>query len=85
MTKAKRVTDKWAPLTLVKAGKGLIDACPFWDEDGRAYVAHGYAGSRAGMKSILGMFEMTPDGTKALTESRLVFDGHPVHTLLGRC
>ena len=80
MTKAKRVTDKWAPLTLVKAGKGLIDACPFWDEDGRAYVAHGYAGSRAGMKSILGMFEMTPDGTKALTESRLVFDGHPVHT-----
>lgn len=80
MTKAKRVTDRWAPLTMVKAGKGLIDACPFWDEDGRAYVAHGYAGSRAGMKSILGMFEMTPDGTKALTESRLVFDGHPKHT-----
>ncbi len=80
MTKAPKVTDKWSPLILVKAGKGLIDACPFWDEDGRAYVAHGYAGSRAGMKSVLGMFEMTPDGTKAITESRLVFDGHPVHT-----
>lgn len=80
MTKAKKVTDKWSPLTLVKEGKGLIDACPFWDEDGRAYVAHGYAGSRAGMKSILGVFEMTPDGKTAITESRLVFDGHPNHT-----
>lgn len=80
MTKAKRVTDNWSPLILVKEGKGLIDACPLWDEDGRAYIAHGYAGSRAGMKSVLGVFEMTPDGKKAITESRLVFDGHPKHT-----
>ncbi|MEA4851114.1 MAG: glycoside hydrolase 43 family protein, partial [Paludibacter sp.] len=79
MTKAKKVTDHWSPLTLVKAGKGLIDACPFWDENGRAYVAHGYAGSRAGMKSVLAVFEMTPDGKTAITESRLVFDGHPHH------
>lgn len=79
MTKAKKVTDHWSPPTLVKAGKGLIDACPFWDENGRAYVAHGYAGSRAGMKSVLAVFEMTPDGKTAITESRLVFDGHPNH------
>jgi beta-xylosidase len=79
MTKAQRVTDRWSPLTLVKEGKGLIDACPIWDEDGRAYIAHGYAGSRAGMKSVLGVFEVTPDGKTALTESRLVFDGHPNH------
>jgi hypothetical protein len=79
MTKAKKVTDHWSPPTLIKAGKGLIDACPFWDENGRAYVAHGYAGSRAGMKSVLAVFEMTPDGKTAITESRLVFDGHPHH------
>ena len=77
MTKATDPTGVWSPLTLVKAGKGLIDSCPFWDEDGKAYVVHGFAGSRAGMKSVLGIFEMSPDGTKALTESRLVFDGHP--------
>ena len=77
MTKAKKVTDKWSPLSIIKVGKGLIDACPFWDEDGRAYVAHGYAGSRAGMKSMIGVFEMTPDGKTAITDSRLVFDGHP--------
>jgi beta-xylosidase len=79
MTKAQQVTERWSPLTLVKEGKGLIDACPFWDEDGRAYIAHGYAGSRAGMKSVLGVFEVTPDGKTGLTESCLVFDGHPNH------
>ena len=77
MTKTTDPAGVWSPLTLVKEGKGLIDSCPFWDEDGKAYVVHGFAGSRAGMKSVLGIFEMTADGTKALTESRLVFDGHP--------
>jgi len=77
MTKATNPAAPWSPLTLVKAGKGLIDACPLWDDDGRAYVVHAFAGSRAGMKSVLAVFEMTPDGTKAITEDRLVFDGHP--------
>jgi beta-xylosidase len=77
MTKAFDPAGAWAPLTLIKAGKGLIDPCPLWDEDGKAYIVHGFAGSRAGMKSVLGIFEITPDGTKAISESRLVFDGHP--------
>ena len=77
MTKASKVTDKWSPLQLVKKGKGLIDACPFWDEDGRAYLVHGYSGSRAGMKSMLGIFEMNTEGTEAITDDRLIFDGHP--------
>ena len=77
MTKTSDPAGIWSPLTLVKAGKGLIDSCPIWDEDGKAYIVHGFAGSRAGMKSVLGVFEMTTDGTKAITESRLVFDGHP--------
>lgn len=80
MTKTKDPRGTWEPLVLVKAGLGLIDVCPLWDEDGRAYLVHGYAGSRAGMKSVLGIFEMTPDGTKTITEDRLVFDGHPVNT-----
>ncbi len=80
MTKAKDPRGPWSPMVLVKEGKGLIDACPLWDEDGRAYIVHAFAGSRAGMKSVLAVFEMTPCGTKAVTESRLVFDGHPFHT-----
>ncbi|MDD3078561.1 MAG: glycoside hydrolase 43 family protein [Paludibacter sp.] len=77
MTKAKNITGPWEPLQMVKAGQGLIDACPFWNDNGRAYVVHGFAGSRAGMKSVLAVFEMTPDGKTAITEDRLVFDGHP--------
>ncbi|MDE5750752.1 MAG: family 43 glycosylhydrolase, partial [Duncaniella sp.] len=60
----------------VHKAKGIIDTCPFWDEDGRAYIAHGYAGSRAGNKSILGMIEMTPDGTKTIGQDRMIYDGH---------
>jgi beta-xylosidase len=79
MSKAKNAEGPWEPLLLVKAGKGLIDPCPLWDEDGRAYVSHAWAGSRAGLKSVLSIFEMTPDGTKAISESRIVFDGHEKH------
>ena len=82
MTKAKTVTGKWSALHLVKEGKGLIDACPFWDEDGRAYVVHGYAGSRAGMKSMLGIFEVTPDGKQPISDDRVIFDGHPENTTI---
>jgi beta-xylosidase/lysophospholipase L1-like esterase len=76
MTKTTDPAGVWEPLTLVKAGKGLIDACPFWDEDNQAYLVHGYAGSRAGIKSMLAITKLTPDGKKAVGESRVVYDGH---------
>ncbi len=76
MTKAKNPAGPWEPLVHVLKAKGIIDTCPFWDEDGKAYIAHGYAGSRAGVKSILGMIEMTPDGTKAIGQDRMIYDGH---------
>ncbi|MBD5419892.1 MAG: glycosyl hydrolase 43 family protein [Bacteroides sp.] len=66
----------WSPLRLIYPQVGVIDPCPFWDEDGRAYIAHGYAGSRAGVKSILGMIEMTPDATGVIGVDRVIYDGH---------
>jgi beta-xylosidase len=66
----------WEEPHLVLAGKGLIDPCPFWDEDGRAYIIHGYAKSRIGFKSILGIFEMSPDGLEAISEDHFIFDGN---------
>ena len=36
-----------------KAGKGLIDPSPLWDDDGNAYLVYAFAGSRAGVKSVL--------------------------------
>jgi beta-xylosidase len=76
MLKTKNPAGKWSDPVLVKAGKGLIDASPLWDDDGKMYVSHAFAGSRAGLKSILAIFECTPDGTKAITDSKIIFDGH---------
>ena len=64
-----------APVWVVKA-KGFIDPCPFWDEDGKAWLSHAAAGSRAGLKSVVFVAPMAPDGTRLLGPSRIVYDGH---------
>lgn len=79
MVKTKDPKGKWDAPVLVEAGKGLIDACPFWDEDGQAYIAHGWAGSRAGVKSILTLKKMNPEGTKVIDKGAHIFDGHDAH------
>ncbi|MEC3876945.1 glycoside hydrolase family 43 protein [Chryseobacterium salviniae] len=79
MVKTKDPLMKWEKPVLVMEGKGLIDACPFWDEDGNAYLVHGWAGSRAGVKSILTLNKMNPEGTKILDKGIHIFDGHDNH------
>ncbi|TCD12926.1 glycosyl hydrolase 43 family protein [Pedobacter frigidisoli] len=76
LTKAKTITGEWSAPKLVAAGKGLIDPCPFWDEDGKAYLAYAYAGSRAGIKSVLAVMPLTADGSRATETGRIVYDGH---------
>lgn len=76
MTKTKDPAGEWEPLVLVKAGKGLIDACPLFDDDGQVWLVHAYAGSRAGIKSILAVTRLTPDGKKAVGASKIIYDGH---------
>jgi beta-xylosidase len=87
VVRTKDPLGEWEEPVLVLKGKGLIDPCPFWDEYGRAYIIHGYAKSRIGFKSILGIFEMSPDGLKAISEDHFVFDGndpsHPAVTIEG--
>lgn len=74
--KTKNIRGPWSAPTLVFQGKGLIDPCPFWDEDGRAYLAYAYAGSRAGLKSVLAIAKMNADGTRVLDRGTIVYDGH---------
>ncbi|WP_321333002.1 glycoside hydrolase 43 family protein [uncultured Bacteroides sp.] len=76
MTKSKDPKGPWTDPVLVKPGKGIIDTTPLWDDDGKVYMVHGYAGSRAQLKSILGICELNADATKAITQSRIIFDGH---------
>lgn len=69
----------WSQLVCVKEVKGWIDPCPFWDEDGQAYLVHAFANSRCGIKSKLTMHKMSPDGTSLLDNGTLVFDGTLAH------
>ena len=79
MVKTKDPLGTWEKPILVMEGKGLIDSCPFWDDDGNAYLIHGWAGSRAGVKSILTLNRMNSEGTKVLDKGTHVFDGHDSH------
>jgi beta-xylosidase len=76
LTKAKNAAGPWSEPILVEAGKGLIDPCPLWDDDGKVYLVHAYAGSRAGIKSIIVVKKMNAEGTKTIDAGKLVFDGH---------
>ena len=76
MTKTKKPAETWSEPILVKAGKGLIDPCPLWDDDGQAYLVSAFAGSRAGFKSVLIVSKMSADGMRLLDDGVMVFDGH---------
>ncbi|HJH66862.1 MAG TPA: family 43 glycosylhydrolase [Clostridiales bacterium] len=79
MVSTENPLGDWDTPVLVKPGKGLIDPCPFWDDDGRTYIIHGYAKSRIGFKSWLGIFPISPDGRTALGDDHLLYDGTKRH------
>jgi beta-xylosidase len=76
LTKAKSINGPWSEPILVEAGKGLIDPCPLWDDNGKVYLVHAYAGSRAGIKSIIVVKELNSNGTKVVSGAVMVYDGH---------
>ena len=70
MTTATDPHGPWAPLHHVKDVDNWEDPCPFWDEDGQAYLG----------RSILGagpiiIHKMSPDGRELLDEGRTVYTG----------
>jgi beta-xylosidase len=65
----------WSRPHLLKAGRGLIDPCPLWAEDGSAYLVHAWAKSRAGFNNKLTCHRMSGDGTTLLDEGRHIIDG----------
>jgi beta-xylosidase len=76
LTKAEQVEGPWSEPVLVESGKGLIDPCPLWDDDGNNYLVHAFAGSRAGIKSVLVVKRLNATGDQTLDEGRIVYDGH---------
>jgi beta-xylosidase len=79
VTTAKNARGPWAPLILVKPAKGAIDPCPLWDDDGRMYLVHAWAKSRAGFNSVLTVTPLSGDGLRVEGRDVAVFDGHANH------
>ena len=75
MVKAKNPAGPWEEPVCVIPGKGMIDTCPLWDDDGRCYLVNGWANSRAGFNSVLTVRELSADGTRPIGQPVIVFDG----------
>lgn len=76
MVKTKNPKGIWSEPILVKEGKGLIDPTPLWEDDGKVYLAYAFAGSRAGIKSLLVICTLNSEGTLANQDEVMIIDGH---------
>jgi len=79
MVRTQNPAGKWSEPILVKKACGNIDPCPLFDDDGKVYLVHAFANSRAGINNTLQVVELTPDGSKITRERKIVFTGYPNH------
>ncbi|MBO7539187.1 MAG: family 43 glycosylhydrolase [Prevotella sp.] len=70
MSTAKDPHGPWASLHLVKRVPKWEDPCPFWDDDGQAYLGR----SKHGAGPII-VHKMSPDGKQLLDEGVTVYEG----------
>jgi beta-xylosidase len=70
MTSSEKPEGPWAPLHEVKRVQGWEDPCPFWDEDGNAYLGH----STWGAGPII-IHKMSTDGKELLDDGVIVYVG----------
>ncbi|MBR0388653.1 MAG: family 43 glycosylhydrolase, partial [Prevotella sp.] len=70
MSTASNPAGPWAPLHLVKRVAKWEDPCPFWDEDGQAYLGR----SQHGAGPII-VHRMSADGKTLLDEGKTVYEG----------
>lgn len=68
----------WSEPVLVRAGKGLIDPCPLWDDDGRVWLVHAWAKSRAGINNLVTLLRLSADGTRVEEDCGVIIHGDQV-------
>lgn len=78
LTTATDPAGAWTPPELILPGRGLIDPCPFWDDDGQLYLIHGWAKSRAGIANLLTLRRLSPDGRKTLDAGQVIIDANKI-------
>lgn len=76
MCKTTDPWGKWSEPACVRKVVGWIDPCPFWDDDGKAYMVTAFARSRIGFKSMLYLSPIEPDCSGVLDDGRFIYDGH---------
>ena len=64
---APRMTGPWTEPLAVISGSGMEDPCPFWDDDGSAYLIH----SRLGAGPLI-LHRMAADGKSVLDEGKVI-------------
>lgn len=70
MSSAEQPEGPWTPLYEVRRVEGWEDPCPFWDDDGNAYLGH----STVGAGPIV-IHKMSADGKQLLDEGVIVYIG----------
>lgn len=76
---AEKFSGPWSQPHLLLSGKGLIDPTPLWDKDGKAYLLHAWAKSRAGINNMLTLRRMSSDGKSILDETgKVIIDGNKI-------
>ncbi|WP_338761456.1 glycoside hydrolase 43 family protein [Massilia sp. METH4] len=69
MSTAEHPAGPWSAPVTVLAGAGYEDPCPFWDDDGKAWLVH----SKVGAGPII-LHAMSPDGTRLLDGGRTIVE-----------
>jgi beta-xylosidase len=64
---APKMTGPWSAPVAVISGPGLEDPCPFWDDDGDAYLVH----SKLGAGPLI-LHRMAPDGKSVLDSGKII-------------
>jgi beta-xylosidase len=70
MWHAKTPAGPWSETVTVKAVPRWEDPCPFWDDDGQAYLIHSAVGA-----GPLILHRMSTDGTQLLDEGKEIYRG----------
>ncbi len=68
---AEKITGPWSKPQAILAQAGLEDPCPFWDDDGEAYLIHSMTGA-----GPLILHHMSPDGKRLLDAGKIIVQDH---------
>jgi beta-xylosidase len=66
---ASKISGPWSEPAAVMAQAGLEDPCPFWDDDGQAYLIH----SKTGAGPLI-LHRMSADGRHVLDVGKVIVD-----------